>query len=584
MNRTRVLPHTFLPAHRHRTRVLRLIACMAATSAAALPAIAQTTPAFADITDVAHTIQPGDTLEALALHYFGDRRAWPTVSALNRVRDPRHLQPGAVLRIPSHLLPQELATVAYAQGPVAVSPADGRGRPAPVMPGDRLPEGTRLQVGDDAFISLRLADGTVVRVRASSDVQLQQLRRRGRAGSVQSVLDVRAGGVESSVTPLPEPDRRFDIRTPMATTSVRGTRFSVELTAAGQTTASVDEGSVAVGAPSSVGAAHPTLLAPGEGLAVAADGTVGAARALLAAPDITALPASLHDVATLALTVPPVPGALGYQVQIAQDADFTQVVRSGRFDSPVFRLAGLPDARYFLSVRAVDDAGIAGRAARGTVTVKTQPEPPLYQSPAPRATVSRTQGELRCTEVNGARFYRIQLATDAAFSQPLIDEARLTDCRIGVAQAPPGAYFWRAASVRQLPDGGLDEGPFARPQAVTVGESPRPLDAAALQSSDDTDEPGARLYWSAEPGQTFRLQVSATEDFTRPLVDATLAEPAWASADLPPGTYQVRIQTLDASGLQSDFSAPRRFRMGAAIQSGSGLPITASDGQPLTRP
>lgn len=557
---------------------------VAFTSAAVVPAFAETPHAFADVTDIAHTVQPRDTLEALALHYFGDRRAWPTLSALNRVRDPRRLQPGAVLRIPSHLLPQELATVAYTQGQVDVSPADGQGQPGRVQSGDRLPEGARLQVGDEAFVSLRLADGTVVRVRASSDVQLQQLRRRGRAGGVQSVLDVHAGGVESSVMPLPLPERRFDIRTPMATTSVRGTRFSVELTGAGQTTASVDEGSVAVSAPTPHGASRPTLLAPGEGLAVAADGTVGAARALLAAPDITALPQSLHEAGILALTVPPVPGAVGYQVQIAQDADFTQVVRSGRFGTPVFRLAGLPDARYFLSVRAVDDAGIAGRAARSTLTVKTQPVPPLYQSPAPGASISRTQGELRCTEVNGVDFYRIQLAPDAAFSQPVIDEARLPDCRIGVVPAAPGAYFWRAASVRQLPDGGLDEGPFARPQAVTIGEIPRALDAAALRSTDDTGEPGARLHWPAEPGQTFRLQVSATQDFTQPLVDVVLAQPAWASAELSPGTYQVRIQTLDASGLQSDFSAPRRFRVGAAIQSGSGLPITASDGQPLSRP
>ena len=583
MTKSSAMRHPACPQPRRHGLSIALFA-LACAAAAPAAAIADTTATFADAGDIPHTVQPGDTLEALALHYFGDRRAWVQLSELNRVHNPRRLQPGSVLRIPAHLLPQEIATVDFAQGAIAAVQPDGTHRPFKPAVGDKVPEGSRLQVGDDAFISLRLADGTVVRVRAASDVQLQQLRRRGRAGSVQSVLDVRAGAVESSVTPLTQPDRRFEIRTPMASTSVRGTRFSVELSAAGQTTLSVDEGSVAVQPQVANAAATPTLLAPGQGLAVAADGRAGPARALLPPPDTTAVPAALHDADSLALSVAPLPGAVAYQVQIAQDADFIQVVRSRRFATPSFRLPGLPDGSYHLSVRGVDESGIAGRAALRAVIVKTQPVPPLYQSPAPGATVSRTQGELRCTEVSGARFYRIQLAADAQFTQPLIDETRLPECRTAVAQVPPGAYFWRAASVRELPDGSADEGPFARPQAVVVGDSPQALNAAAVHTSDGDGAPGARLYWPAESGQTFQLQVAATEDFASPLVDVTLAQPTWASTDLAPGVYQVRIRTIDPSGLQSAFSTPRRFRVGAAIQSAFGLPITAGDGQPLRRP
>ena len=76
---------------------------------------------------------------------------------------------------------------------------------------------------------MRLADGSLVRVQSQSDVVLRQMRRKGRAGSLQSVLDLREGGVEASVPPEPgNAQRRFEIRTPAASTSVRGTRFLVQ--------------------------------------------------------------------------------------------------------------------------------------------------------------------------------------------------------------------------------------------------------------------------------------------------------------------------------------------------------------------
>ena len=57
-----------------------------------------------------------------------------------------------------------------------------------------------LESGQDSFVAVRLADGSIVRVQAHSEVQLQQLRRRGRAGSLQSVLEMHRGSVFAIVT------------------------------------------------------------------------------------------------------------------------------------------------------------------------------------------------------------------------------------------------------------------------------------------------------------------------------------------------------------------------------------------------
>ena len=162
-------------------------------------------------------MKEGDTLEGLARSYLANPRQWPLLQARNKVADPRRLQPGSLIFIPVRLQPSESATVQFVQGE-ATAQARGSSTPAPIETGNKLEEGTELKVGPESFVTVQLADGTVVRVQAQSELQL---RRRGRAGSVQSVLEMHKGGVESTVPPSAEPLRRMEIRTPLAVTSVR---------------------------------------------------------------------------------------------------------------------------------------------------------------------------------------------------------------------------------------------------------------------------------------------------------------------------------------------------------------------------
>lgn len=568
-----------------------------AAAALALAALAGLAPRGAQASppaplgdEVAHIVKEGDTLEGLARDYLAAPRQWQQLQARNKVADPRRLQPGSVIWIPVRLQPSESATVQFVQGAVTAQ-AQAGDAPAPVSPGGKLEEGTALQVGPESFVAVKLADGTVVRVQAQSELQLRQLRRRGRAGSVQSVLEMHKGGVESTVPPSTEPLRRFEIRTPLAVTSVRGTHFSVAMADSGQTTASVLNGSVAVQSrrdtdshPGASLTAPTALLAPGQGLAVATDGTVGTARPLLPPPDTSGMPAMLGDASLLAIDLPTAPGATRYLAQVAQDEALTQVLRHGSFADGRLRWKALEDGRYYLAVRSVDEAGIAGQPAVQPFTVKTRPVAPLHQSPAPGAVVPSGAAELRCTEVPGVRWYRVQVAADTKFSEPLRDEQRLDECRLPIGALPVGNYFWRMASVQQLPGGQPDQGPFAPPQPFTVAERPATLSLQALQADDG--EPTVRLHWPAQPGQRFRLQLAAASDaaFAQPAQDSVLDAPTWTGSNLPAGEYLVRIQVLDPSGLESEFSQPRKIRVGTGIRTGAGLPVSTSSGAPVGRP
>ncbi|WP_298209270.1 FecR domain-containing protein [Acidovorax sp.] len=551
---------------------------------------AQADPDISQADEIAHVVKKGDTLEKLARDYLDAPRQWPLLQARNKVANPRQLPLGSVIWIPVRLQPVESATVQFVQG---TATAQGRSSktPTPITQNQQLEEGTTLLVGPDAFVTVKLADGTVVRVQAQSELQLRQLRRRGRAGSAQSVMEMHKGGVESTVTPNAVSPPRLEIRTPLAVTSVRGTRFSVAMMDSGQTTASVLNGSVAVQSrrdtdsrPAAALTASTSLLAPGQGLAVAADGTVGATRALLPPPDTSGVPALLGDASLLAIDIPEAPGAARYVAQVAQDTAFTQVLRHGNFANGNLRWKALDDGHYYLAVRAVDDAGIAGQPAVQPFTVKTRPVAPLYQSPAPDAVVASGSAELRCTDVSGVRWYRVQVAADAKFTTPLRDEQRLTACRMPLGTLPLGTYFWRIASLQQLPDGQADQGPFAPPQSFTVAARPVTLSQQSMQAEDG--DPTVRLHWPGRIGQRFRLQLAAAADpdFAKLVQDNVLDAPTWTASNLPAGEYLVRIQVLDPSGLESEFSPPRQIRVGTGIRTGSGLPVSTSSGAPVGRP
>jgi hypothetical protein len=50
--------------------------------------------------DKAYTIRRGDTLSGIAQAAYGDPARWREIAAVNRIDDPRRLEPGRVLRVP----------------------------------------------------------------------------------------------------------------------------------------------------------------------------------------------------------------------------------------------------------------------------------------------------------------------------------------------------------------------------------------------------------------------------------------------------------------------------------------------------
>ena len=556
-----------------------------------------------------HRVEEGQSLPSIAAIYLRSPKQWPLLQKLNRIQDPNKIAAGTMLQIPARLLkPGAInARVEFVRGsPTVISVSTAADAPttrreptkgAPAVPapasataeplaiGNTLVEGAKIKVPEDGYLLLRLADGSIVRILAGSDVELKRLRRRGAASdSFESIIDVRGGKVESEVSKQPK-GRVFEIHAPGAVASVRGTHFDVAVGPDGRTGTSVSEGTVAVqgrkpvrgtsrntsGNASSGG----TTITAGQGVLVEGNGKLGTRRTLPSAPDLTGLPAEYQDAAQIVFDLGDSEASTRHEVRIARDSTFREVLRDGVFPGRAVKFAALDDGDYMLGVRSVDTDGLAGAEANRSIRVHARPVPPLYQSPAPDGRVTSEAAQLVCSEVAGTEVH-LQVSSRADFSQPEIDQPRLSRCQLGLATLPLGDYYWRVASV-QTP--GPGHGPFAAPQRFSLIATPK---VGTLDVADAGDTP--TLSWSAVAGYSFHGQIAKDEAFQQIVLETDLNAPRWTINGIARGAYYVRLRAHDASGAEGPYSPPRLLRIGSVVRTSTGGGVLSGDGEPLARP
>lgn len=333
----------------------RLIRLFAAASAIALSPLVIAQPAGASGDDFIHRIQPGDTLSKLSSLYTRNSANWATLQRHNTISDPQRLNIGFPLRIPFTLIPEIMAptTAIHVQGQAEV---DG----APLATGMPLTEGMTITTSADGFVTLQLSDGTKLTLPRGGSAQLERLRQFEGIGLTDSIVRIDKGEVESDVAPTGQGVGRFEIRTPQAVMGVRGTRFRVSASEQGSRS-EILEGRVDLrphSGPHSAG--QPVSLDAGYGAAISPDGTL-VVQALLPAPQLG--PAQRTGAGQWTAQVTPVAGAVAYLVQVSRDAEGLKPVSSQQFNDVNIRFSARRPGTHYVSVRAVDAAGLGGRDA-----------------------------------------------------------------------------------------------------------------------------------------------------------------------------------------------------------------------------
>lgn len=403
-------------------------------------------------TPVTYVVRRGDTLYDLAKAYLRRPSDYHHVQRANQISRPRVLRIGARLRIDPALLrtaPLDARLGAFS-GPVQV---ETDGRLAPARLGMAIVEGQRLITGPNAFATIDLADASRVTLPSNTSLRVVRLRLVALTNAPQRIFQLDEGRGAVSATPNANPNARFEIRTPVSISAVRGTEFRVRyapaqagLPARAQT--EVLKGAVAVYALD----ARPTVVTgaaatpAGFGVTATPDALSGP-TALLPPPRLAPGGDRQSDKA-VRFTAEPVAGAAAYRMQLSRDAGFVDLFAEATVAEPVAVFDDMASGTYFVRLTALDAGGLEGMGAdysfdRDLDTLEPGPSPTTSVEGKRRYFLFRW-----IAAGDGVRSFRFQLFSGTEPVSPVVDQPGLTDSQLTLTDLPPGAYSWRISAVR----------------------------------------------------------------------------------------------------------------------------------------
>lgn len=424
----------------------------------AAPALSAPAPLVDSTPEWRYTVRPGDTLIGVSARYLLRPTDWPQVQRHNRIANPRRLTPGSTLRIPLAWMraTPAPATVVSVTGQAQVTLPGAAERA--LQAGEQLSAGALLSTAANSSVTLRFADGSLLVLQPGARLSLDTVSVYAGGGMVDTRLRLQQGRVEVGANPARQSGSRLQVITPSAVAAVRGTRFRVAADDSA-TREETLEGEVGLAAEG-----QQVNVAEGKGSLAEAGKPPSPPVALLAPPDVAALPARV-DSLPMRFALPEQTGAVSWLGQIAADAQFQQLLLEKTSATPQLSFADLPDGRYLLRVRAADVQGLQGRDAVHAFELDARPFAPLLSAPGAR--VRTAQPTLQWSAVVGADHYRVELARDAGFSNPLLAERTPNTQLTPARELTPGDYHWRVASIE-----GAEQGPFSPPQRFTYDPLP----------------------------------------------------------------------------------------------------------------
>ncbi len=484
-----------------------------------------------------YSFQPGDNLWNLTERFLIDLGYWSKLVKLNRIQHPRQMPPGTLVRIPLDWLKVE---------PAAIQVIDVRGQAVHLIAGKKeqplvrkvwLHSGDRLRVGKNASVLLKFSDGTRQLLGSNTEIELVRVNRFPGTGIGDTTVKILHGETENKV---PARGTRFEIRTPSANTTVRGTLFRVKIPASQHPASQVE---VVAGVVQVQGDQGRLTLSTGFGTLVKKGSAPAPAVKLLPAPRIAAPPPVIRRL-PLELRWSPVEGAKAYRILVGEPGEDSASVLRSLVTHHRFSTSSLPDGRYQVRVRAIDAAGLEGKESNIAFLLDARPLPPVPVAPPADSTVRTEAVDFEWSTPPQASHYRFQLSVDEHFQTLVVDNKGLKKTSLALGSLAPGTWFWRVASFAAA-----EQGPWGMPQQFVLKPAP-----AAPAVETVTHDDSLQLHWQKiGAGQKYRLQLAEDQSFTNLLTDVVLDEPRW-SMHRPQSPVHFRIRTIDDDGYAGAWS------------------------------
>jgi len=236
-----------------------------------------------------------------------------------------------------------------------------------------------------------------------------------------------------------------------------------------------------------------------------------------------------------------VPSARGYELQIARDSEFVDVVLQTRTATPGYRWEQMPTATHWWRVRSFDAEGRPSEWSKPR-TVSVDMVVPLPKSPADKAQL--TCGEEVTFELEASPLIAEYLVLLSSGGGPA-RELKSKSPTLSAGRLPPGRWSWKSKGV-DLKARVSEEGP-SRGFTVRVG-APRPRPVADVTWG----APEVTLGWSEVPCATSYL-IEATSDRGE-RVSIASRQPQHAFKAGQPGDYRWRVAGVGEDGAAGEWS------------------------------
>lgn len=422
------------------------VVALAAPPVMAAPPAKPRPPAKAASGDppVSYVVQRGDTLIGLGRSYLRRPGDYRRVQTANQISRPRALPAGKTLIIDSNLLkttPIDARLSAFS-GQVEV---ETNGQRAPARAGMTIQEGQRIITGPGSFATFEMEDASRVTLPSNTAVRVERLRSVVMTNAPQRVFKLEQGRSTIQATPNPNPNGRFEVRTPVSISAVRGTEFRVGADTTGdKAQTEVIKGGVGVG----LGETPPTGSPVPAGFGVTASPAgVSLPVALLPPPQLGDGGQSQGD-KTVHFALHPVAGATAYRLQLSRDAGFVDLFAEATQSEPAADFGALDNGTYFIRLTALDAGGLEGLPADYSFDRDLDV---LEPGAAPRA---EQNGKHRnflfrwSAAGDGVRTFRFQLFSGTEATNLIVDQPGLSEPQLTLTDLPPGAYSWRVSATR----------------------------------------------------------------------------------------------------------------------------------------
>ena len=255
--------------------------------------------------------------------------------------------------------------------------------------------------------------------------------------------------------------------------------------------------------------------------------------------------------------------ATSYHLQVATNSNFSGpliVDDSSRVDT-TYLLQGLSVfTQYYWRVNARNVGGISNYSEPWNFTTKfiAPPPTPSLLLPINGDTSQAISLSLSWNVVDGADSYRIQVATDSAFSTLLINDITTSTSRAVGPLSYLTKYYWRVNA--KNPGGTSDYSSIW--SFTTVIAPPNSPQLVSPQNNSSSVSLNPTLRWRKSFGaDTYHVQLSLDQTFATTIVDdSTLTDTLRLVGPLLDSTiYYWRVSAKNIGGA-SPFSNSRRFR------------------------